>query len=74
METAVRSFHVLGQDERAAIKPLTLRLTKTVVGDSYAKFAAHSPLGRNAEQYLRLLNAQYPTGEPTPGQTIKLIE
>ena len=74
METAVRSFHVLSKDERAAIKPLTLQLHKAVAGDSYAKYAARSPLGRNAEQYLRLLNAQYPQGEPVPGQTVKLVE
>ena len=74
METAVRSFRILSADERATIKPLTLRLVQAAAGDSYAKFAARSPLGRNAEQYLRLLNAQYPQGEPVPGQTIKLVE
>ncbi|MDP2760363.1 MAG: M48 family metalloprotease [Sideroxyarcus sp.] len=74
MEASIRSFQVLSAQERAAIKPLTLRLTKAASGDSYAKFAARSPLGRNAENYLRLLNAQYPHGEPVPGQTIKLVE
>ncbi|MFA5371840.1 MAG: M48 family metalloprotease [Sideroxydans sp.] len=74
MEASVRSFRVLSAQERAAIKPLTLRLIQAAAGDSYTKFAARSPLGRNAEQYLRLLNAQYPQGEPVPGQTIKLVE
>ena len=74
METAARSFHILSSPEKAAIKPLTLQLHKAAAGDSYAEYAARSPLGRNAEQYLRLLNAQYPQGEPVPGQTVKLVE
>ncbi len=74
MEAAIRSFQRLNEKERSAIKPLTLRMVKAVAGDSYAKFAARSPLGRNAEQYLRLINAQYPQGEPAAGQTIKLVE
>ncbi|GAB4121435.1 MAG: M48 family metalloprotease [Sideroxydans sp.] len=74
MEAAIRSFKQLSVQERAAIKPLTLRMVQAAAGDSYAKYAARSPLGRNAEQYLRLLNAQYPQGEPAPGQTVKLVE
>ncbi|GAB1235410.1 M48 family metalloprotease [Ferrigenium sp. UT5] len=74
MEAAIRSFKQLSVQERAAIKPLILRMVKAAKGDTYAKYAARSPLGRNAEQYLRLLNAHYPQGEPVPGQTVKLIE
>ena len=33
-----------------------------------------SPLGKNAEGYLRLLNGQYPGGEPVVGQTLKIVE
>ena len=74
MKTTIRSFHVLSEDERKQIKPLTLKLITATKGDTYAKLAQHSPLGKNAESYLRLINAQYPQGEPAPGQTIKIIE
>lgn len=74
IETAIRSFRRLTKDEQDAIKPLRLRMVRATAGDTYAKFAARSPLGRNAEPILRLLNAQYPQGEPVPGQTVKLVE
>jgi predicted Zn-dependent protease len=74
MKTAIRSFHVLSEDERKQIKPLAIKLTTAKTGDTYAKLAQHSPLGKNAESYLRLINAQYPQGEPAAGQTLKIIE
>ena len=74
MKTAIRSFHILSADEKKAIRPLTLNLITAKKGDTYARLAQHSPLGKNAESYLRLINAQYPQGEPAAGQTLKIIE
>lgn len=74
MRTAIRSFHVLSGDEKKAIQPLTLKLFTAQKGDVYEKLAQRSPLGKNAESYLRLINAQYPKGEPVAGQLIKIIE
>lgn len=74
MKASMRSFHALTPEERKAIKPLNIKLVSAKTGDSYAKFALTSPLGKNAEKYLRLINAQYPQGEPVLGQTIKIIE
>ena len=74
MKTAIRSFHTLNEDERKQIKPLTIRLVIVRKGDTYAKLAQHSPLGKNAESYLRLINEQYPQGEPDAGQTLKIVE
>jgi predicted Zn-dependent protease len=74
MKTTIRSFHVLSEAERKQIKPLEIKLITAKKGDTYAKLAQHSPLGKNAESYLRLINAQYPQGEPATGQTLKVIE
>ena len=74
MKTTIRSFHVLSEDERKQIKPLAIRLSTAKKDDTYAKLAQRSPLGKNAESYLRLINAQYPQGEPVAGQTLKIIE
>lgn len=74
MKATIRSFHVLSADERKQIKPLTINLVTVKKGDTYARLAQRSPLGKNAESYLRLINAQYPQGEPAPGQTLKTIE
>jgi hypothetical protein len=50
---------------------------KTLVapkGLSYANLARESPQGANAENYLGLINDQYPDGEPVAGQVIKIIK
>jgi len=70
----VRSFHSLTADERKLVKPLGVRVITARAGDTYAKLAQGSPLGKSAESYLRLMNAQYPDGEPRPGQAIKIVE
>jgi hypothetical protein len=38
------------------------------------RLAQRSPLGKNAESYLRLINAHYPMGKCAVGQTLKMIE
>ncbi|MBI3221895.1 MAG: M48 family metalloprotease [Nitrosomonadales bacterium] len=70
----IRSFHALSGDERKLVKPLTIRIITARKGDSFAQLAQHSPLGKSAESYLRLINAMYPNGEPKPGQDIKIVE
>lgn len=70
----VRSFHALTAEERKQVKPLTLHTIKVLPGDTYANLARNSPLGKSAETYLRLINAQYPNGEPQVGQSIKVVE
>jgi predicted Zn-dependent protease len=74
MEATIRSFKTLSAEERKQIKPLTLQLVTAKKGDSYAALAQRSPLGPNAEKYLRLINAQYPQGEPVAGQLLKVVE
>ncbi|MBU0622859.1 MAG: M48 family metalloprotease [Gammaproteobacteria bacterium] len=74
MRSAIRSFHVLNADEKKAIKPLLIRVVSAKKGDTYEKLAQRSPLGKNAENYLRLMNAQYPKGELAAGQRVKIVE
>ncbi len=69
----VRSFHALNPDERQLLKPLTLHMIKARSGDTFADLSKNSPLGQSAENYLRLINARYPDGEPTAGQLVKLV-
>ncbi|HEX5363622.1 MAG TPA: M48 family metalloprotease [Gallionella sp.] len=70
----IRSFHKLTAEERKLVKPLAIRIITVKAGDTYAALAKHSPLGKSAESYLRLMNANYPEGEPQPGQRIKIVE
>jgi len=67
------SFHPLSKNEKSLAKPLKLKLihaSKT----KYKKLAKKSPIPVDAESYLRLLNQQYPKGEPKPGQLIKIVQ
>ncbi len=71
---AVKSFRAMTEAERAAVKPLRLKLVVADADTRIAELARRSPLGRNAEGYLRLMNGLYPSGEPVAGQTLKIVE
>ena len=70
----IRSFHTLTSDQLKLAKPLTLHMVRAEQGDTYTKLAEHSVLGKSAASYLRLINAQYPDGEPNVGELIKVVE
>ena len=74
METAKQSFHAITDKERELAKPLRLRVITARAGLTFAELAKTSPLGRFAEGHLRVINGLYPAGEPTAGQTLKIIE
>lgn len=60
--------------DRKTAEPLRMRIITATAATRYADLAKNSPLGRHAEQQLRLMNAQFPAGEPVPGQKLKVIE
>ncbi|MDD4928777.1 MAG: M48 family metalloprotease [Gallionella sp.] len=69
----VKSFHTITDDERPLLKPLCLQMITAHSGDTFASLSKNSPLGQSAENYLRLINAKYPDGEPQPGELVKLV-
>ena len=73
LETA-RSFHRLKPEERSLAEPLRLRLIRATAGLTYAELARRSALSDHAEDILRLLNHHWPSGEPLPGQLVKLVK
>ena len=73
MTHAIESFRALSDDERKAIRPLEIRTITADQGTRYAELAQDSPLGKNAENHLRLINGQYPEGEPVSGQIVKIV-
>lgn len=70
----INSFHAITPAERQSAKPHVLRTVVAPPGVSLAGLASRSPLGADAESRLRLMNALYPTGEPVPGQRLKIVE
>ena len=74
MDTAMNSFHAMTAQERALAKPLRLRVITAQAGQTFAALARTSPLGRFAENHLRVINGLYPSGEPVAGQSLKIVE
>ena len=74
MRASIRSFRAMTEADRSLARPLAIRLVTADANTRFAELAKNSPLGRNAEGYLRLINALYPAGEPKPGQIVKVIE
>lgn len=71
---SIRSFHAMTEAQRKLARPLTIRVITAKAGMTYAQLARESPLGKFGEQQLRLINAQYPNGEPVAGHALKIIE
>jgi len=70
----IRSLNKLRTDQLHLAEPQRIKLITAKKGDTFASLAKHSSLSSHAEEQLRLLNGRYPTGEPTAGQQIKIVE
>lgn len=69
-----KTMRAFADADKKLAEPLRIRIITVEAGTGYAELAKKSPLGRHGEQQLRLINAHYPTGEPTPGQKLKVIQ
>jgi predicted Zn-dependent protease len=69
----IQGFRGMTKADAELASPLRVRLQRARAGDTYATLAAQSPLGEQAEARLRLLNGQWPAGEPGPGDWIKVV-
>ena len=74
LRTAINSFHAITPAERKLARPYLLKLVTVQPGTTMADLAKASPLGQDAESQLRLMNDLYPTGEPKPGQQLKIVQ
>jgi len=74
LRAAINSFRAITPAERQAAQPHVLQLITAQPGTTMAGLARQSPLGIDAESQLRLMNALYPSGEPKPGQRLKIVQ
>ena len=70
---AMNSLRVLTGLERRRAARQSLRVIRADSDTTFADLAEMSPLGRYAEQELRLLNGMYPEGDIQPGQLLKVV-
>jgi predicted Zn-dependent protease len=71
--SVIRSFTGLNAADRKKAAPMHVRLVRVGKGETYARLARNSPLEGDAEARLRLLNGDWPTGEPEVGQWLKVV-
>lgn len=70
----VRSLHALTDAELPLTKALRIKIIKASANTRYADLARTSSIQHHALEQLRLLNSDYPNGEPTAGKQIKIVE
>ncbi len=72
-ETTVNSIRPLTGEEREQARGKKIHLVRTVSGDTYEKLAARNGLDQKDVDTLRLLNGDYPAGNPAGGSLIKIL-
>ena len=72
LQTA-RSFHRLRENERTLAQAQRLQVIRATPSTRFASLAQESPIPNHPEAQLRLLNGHYPTGEPAPGELLKIV-
>jgi len=72
--SVVQAVRGLKSNEKKLASGNRIELVTAKRGDTFAKLAQTSGLSDYAEAQLRLINNMYPSGEPTPGQQIKVIK
>jgi predicted Zn-dependent protease len=71
--TTAKSLHPLTADERKQAREKKLDIIRASRGTTWAGLARRSPITKYPEEQLRLLNDQYPTGEPATSRIIKIV-
>ncbi|MBX2847580.1 MAG: M48 family metalloprotease [Acidiferrobacterales bacterium] len=71
--SVVKSMRGLKNSEQSLASGNRIELVTAQRGDTFAKLAQQTNIGDYAEAQLRLINNMYPSGEPTPGQLIKVL-
>ena len=70
----VQSFRALSAEDMRLISDQKIRVVMANPGDTYAKMAVYSSIGRGGEGILRLINGDHPNGEPRAGDFVKIVE
>jgi len=68
-----KSFHPLTEAERKLATGKKLDIIRAPKGATWSSLARRSPITHYAEEQLRLLNDQYPAGEPVESEMLKIV-
>ena len=67
-------LHTLKPEEKKLAEGLRLRVVRVSSDDTFAKLAKKSPITNYPESMLRSINDKYPSGEPSAGEALKLVQ
>jgi len=70
----VRTFRPVRVANPQNLKSQKIHYVKANENTTFAALARLSPIKQYAEEELRLLNGYYPSGEPKPGEWIKIVQ
>ena len=73
VEDTFQSVRRLTRTEYEAARPPKMHIVEAKTGDTYAAYAEGADWDSYPEDRLRLFNADYPSGEPVPGESVKAV-
>ena len=71
---AVESIRAMTVEDLKVANDQRIKVIESKPGDTYRKLAQRSSIKQLAEETLRLINGDYPLGEPRPGDFVKIVE
>ncbi|MDP1932890.1 MAG: M48 family metalloprotease [Gammaproteobacteria bacterium] len=71
---SIRTFRAIQSNERFSGNESKIRYVQVGEGFTWPALARMSPIANYPEETLRLINGYYPTGNPQPGDWIKIVE
>jgi len=72
--STISSFRPLTEDDKILALSRKIRFLQASPGLTFEQLGRYSPLEEYQEEQLRLLNGEYPNGEPEDGQWIKVVD
>ncbi len=74
IKNSVLSFRGMYRGEKPPEKESVITYVRAKPGVTFESLAKISPIGKYAEQQLRIMNGYYPLGEPKAGDILKIIK
>ena len=68
------SFDIMDKEDFREARPPRIQIVRAEADTSMENLAASSPISNYALDKLRVMNGLYPSGEPEPGQLIKIVD
>lgn len=74
LQQVANSKRPLNAQERKLASEKRIKIIRAKAGDTFEALAARTSIEKYPVEQLRLLNGQYPNGQPTAGQLVKIVQ